>query len=112
MMTDNVVVGLSAVAMDPWQYPPNPCHGYGFGPGYEIRTRTRTRTNPWPRPARVCKPVTIPNGTRIVSGSEDKSVRVWDASTGAELMRFNGHTYTVNSVAFSTDGTQIGRAHV
>jgi WD40 repeat protein len=30
------------------------------------------------------------DGTRIVSGSQDKSVRVWDASTGAELKKRDG----------------------
>jgi len=48
-----------------------------------------------------------PDGVRIVSGSYDKSVRVWDASTGAELKLLNGHTRAVNSVAFSPDGTRI-----
>jgi len=48
-----------------------------------------------------------PNGTRIVSGSGDKSVRVWDASTGAELKVLNGHSSYVYSVAFSPDGTRI-----
>ena len=43
----------------------------------------------------------------IVSGSYDKSVRVWDASTGAELQQLNGHTGWVNSVAFSHDGFRI-----
>jgi len=47
------------------------------------------------------------DGTRIVSGSDDNSVRVWDASTGAELTRLNGHTDYVNSVAFSSDGTRV-----
>jgi WD40 repeat protein len=37
----------------------------------------------------------------------DKSVRVWDASTGAELKVLNGHTWPVYSVAFSPDGTRI-----
>ena len=59
------------------------------------------------------------DGTHIVSGSHDKSVRVWAASTGAELRRLNGHTRRVDSVAFSSDGTrivsgsfEIGRARV
>ena len=47
------------------------------------------------------------DGTRIISSSRDKSVRVWDASTGAELKVLNGHTDWVNSVAFSADGTRI-----
>ena len=37
----------------------------------------------------------------------DKFVCVWDASTGVELMTLKGHTGQVNSVAFSSDGTQI-----
>ncbi|KAF8664862.1 hypothetical protein AX14_006690, partial [Amanita brunnescens Koide BX004] len=47
------------------------------------------------------------DGTRIVSGSEDKSVRVWDASTGEELKTLYGHSDYVRSVAFSSDGTRI-----
>ena len=47
------------------------------------------------------------DGTRIVSGSEDKSVRVWDALTGVELKELKGQTGSVNSVAFSSDGTRI-----
>ena len=47
------------------------------------------------------------DGTRIVSGSNDSSVRVWDASTGAELRRLNGHSSLVLSVAFLSDGSRI-----
>jgi WD40 repeat protein len=34
-------------------------------------------------------------------------VRVWDASTGAELNVLDGHTSWVHSVAFSRDGMRI-----
>ena len=47
------------------------------------------------------------DGTRIVSGSHNNSIQVWDASTGAELQKLNGHTQGVKSVVFSHDGTQI-----
>eukprot|EP00741_Cyanophora_paradoxa_P013226 tig00000178_g12775.t1 len=41
------------------------------------------------------------DGRRIVSGSWDKSVRVWDAETGAELLQLQGHVGSVTSVAVS-----------
>ena len=47
------------------------------------------------------------DGTRIVSGSFDKSVWMWDASMGAVLAKLEGHTEIVWSVTFSSDGTQI-----
>jgi WD40 repeat protein len=33
-----------------------------------------------------------PGGGRIVCGSGDQTVRVWDAETGQELTRLTGHT--------------------
>jgi WD40 repeat protein/serine/threonine protein kinase len=47
------------------------------------------------------------DGGTIVSGSWDKSVRVWDASSGRELFKLPGHTNSVRSVAFSPDGQRI-----
>ena len=48
-----------------------------------------------------------PDGTRIVSGSRDNSVRVWDAASGELLKVLGGHTDEVLSVSFSPDGTRI-----
>ncbi|KAJ8580549.1 WD40 repeat-like protein [Rhizopogon salebrosus TDB-379] len=49
-----------------------------------------------------------PDGARIVSGSFDKTIRVWDAETGKPLgPSLQGHTGEVYSVAFSPDGTCI-----
>ena len=48
-----------------------------------------------------------PDGKQIVSGSYDKSVRVWDVSTGKELKVLKGHTNVVFSVAFSPGGKQV-----
>ncbi|EDR02557.1 uncharacterized protein LACBIDRAFT_393910 [Laccaria bicolor S238N-H82] len=49
-----------------------------------------------------------PDGRHIVSGSDDKTVRVWDAQTGQTVMHpLKGHEDHVTSVAFSPDGRHI-----
>ncbi|CEL59035.1 Vegetative incompatibility protein HET-E-1 OS=Podospora anserina GN=HET-E1 PE=4 SV=1 [Rhizoctonia solani AG-1 IB] len=49
-----------------------------------------------------------PDGTRIVSCSVDKSIRVWDAETGEQLLGpLLGHSKDVDSVQYSPDGTCI-----
>jgi len=47
------------------------------------------------------------DGRRIVSGSWDKTLKVWDAATGQETLTLRGHTDLVRGVAFSPDGRQI-----
>src|SRR5262249_1254111 len=47
------------------------------------------------------------DGQRLVSGSYDRTVKVWDAQTGQETLTLKGHTNYVLSVAFSPDGKRI-----
>ena len=44
---------------------------------------------------------------QVVSGSDDNTVRLWDAATGTALQTLEGHSSYVNSVAFSPDGKQV-----
>ena len=48
-----------------------------------------------------------PDGTRLLSGSGDKTIKLWDTATGRLLRTFQGHMADVSSVAFSPDGKLI-----
>ncbi|KAH6663640.1 hypothetical protein B0J14DRAFT_682901, partial [Halenospora varia] len=48
-----------------------------------------------------------PDGKQVVSGSDDHTVRLWDAATGTALQTLEGHSDCVNLVAFSPDGKQV-----
>ena len=48
-----------------------------------------------------------PDGRRIVSGSCDRTVAVWDLETGTRLHTLAGHQGAVYSVAVSPDGRRI-----
>jgi WD40 repeat protein/tRNA A-37 threonylcarbamoyl transferase component Bud32 len=48
-----------------------------------------------------------PDGRQIVSGSEDETLKVWDAETGQEMLTLKGHSGYVIGVAFSPDGRRI-----
>jgi WD40 repeat protein len=45
-----------------------------------------------------------PNGKSLASGSQDKTIRVWDVASGTLRQTLMGHTDIVFSVAFSPDG--------
>ncbi len=47
------------------------------------------------------------DGSQVVSGSDDRTVRIWDARTGQALQECNGHTGWINAVAFNHDGSQV-----
>ena len=47
------------------------------------------------------------DGSRVVSGSYDNMIRIWNATTGEMEAELKGHMGEVRSVAFAQDGNQI-----
>ena len=48
-----------------------------------------------------------PDGTWIVSASDDGTLRIWDAATGQTRRTLTGHTDLVRGCAVAPDGTWI-----
>ena len=48
-----------------------------------------------------------PDGKKIISGSDDNTIKIWDANTRQCLNTLEGHTFSVYSVAYSPDGKNI-----
>jgi WD40 repeat protein len=56
---------------------------------------------------RVGRVAFSPEGNRIVTASDDKTARDWDAGTGTSLAVLTGHTAEVKDAEFAPDGKQI-----
>lgn len=59
-----------------------------------------------------------PNGGRLVSGSWDNTIHIWETATGAPLLRYKGHTAGITAVAWSPNrkfvasGSDDGVVHI
>ncbi len=51
-----------------------------------------------------------PDGTRLLSGGNDGTVRLWDAATGRLLHTVKAHSHYANALAFSPLGAQFASA--
>ena len=48
-----------------------------------------------------------PDGKRLVTGSVDGTVKLWDMNTNQELITLKGHADEVTSIIFSSDGKAL-----
>ncbi|MDX3656896.1 pentapeptide repeat-containing protein, partial [Streptomyces sp. ID05-26A] len=56
---------------------------------------------------RVLSVAWSPDGTHILTGSDDGTTRIWNATTGQPIHELTEHTNWIHSVAWSPDGTHI-----
>ncbi|QIR40962.1 ribosome assembly protein 4 [Tolypothrix sp. PCC 7910] len=47
------------------------------------------------------------DGKKLASGSEDKTIKLWDISSGKLLQTFNGHSGLIKTIALSSDGQKL-----
>jgi WD40 repeat protein/nucleoside phosphorylase len=48
-----------------------------------------------------------PDGLRVVSASDDRTLKVWDLDSGRELASLRGHTNSVSSCVVTPDGRRV-----
>jgi len=68
-----------------------------------------TGLNVRPLTGRVTAVAIAPDGTWLATGSDDRSVRIWDPATGRQRATL-GHTGAVTAVAIAPDGTWLATA--
>ncbi len=61
---------------------------------------------------RVCSVSFSSDGETLVSGSYDKTIKLWNVGTGKEICTLTGHNDIVTSVSFSPDGETVASGSV
>ena len=69
---------------------------------YNTQCRVRNPTYNW-----VESVAFVPDGKTLASGSDDKTVKLWDVGAGRELRTLSRHSDLVWSVAFAPDGKTL-----
>src|SRR5579883_477238 len=59
------------------------------------------------QPGQTSMAIFSPDGKHILSTCDNHDVHLWDATTGKELQRFEGHTNCVNGISFSANGKRM-----
>ena len=58
-------------------------------------------------PGRVYSVAFSPDGTKVLTGGDGNTAKLWDAESGGLIHTFSGHTAYLKSVAYSPDSTRV-----
>ena len=92
------------------EMPPDQSFRQKLGDARQLPLQTPVRTTPYTYHGHSKSVQTVawsPDGKRIASGSDDKTVQVWDAADGGHGFTYRGHSQKVQTVAWSPDGKRI-----
>lgn len=95
---DRLLEQIRDRAPRPWICPLTPALAFSGGP----KQRAMPRHD---GPVRAL--AVTPDGTRLVSGGDDRTVRIWDLASGRLERTLEGHTDPVRAVAVSPDGRRV-----
>jgi WD40 repeat protein len=86
----------------------------GFGQEQGVLSKPENVKNDVPRLGitvrhtnRITSAAFSPDMRHVLTGSWDKTARLWEVATGREILRFEGHTKGINSVRFSPSGRWV-----
>jgi WD40 repeat protein len=46
----------------------------------------------------------------MATASEDQTIKIWDTTSGEEILTLRGHQHTLTSLSFSHDGQRLASA--
>ncbi len=76
----------------------------------QIQRQSNTRAVCSGHTSRVTAIAWSPKAAQLASASYDKTVRIWDATTGNNILQYRGHWDRVLALAWSPDSTRIASA--